>query len=349
MGVFQEQSADTFNFDEDFKVVVADSGAESSNFTLEAQDATLQGYIPWNKQRSAVRYFLGFARADTAAPWRLRRDNPHWHPVFPWLYAHSISFAPYVVKANTANPNREPYVESPFSDDNWAANYRHVIATVKYRAFNHEFLPDDEIPGPEFEWQRNTTFRTAGRLEVLSADGISQLKFAETSGTGPSLAGLGTAFPAPVGVLMPKTSFSIDWNAVPFEYLSSSAFYFKPDKLLACVGKVNSTAFLGLPAGTCLMQPYEYTDFPWPIASDTSQSTVYEILKGVNVRFNFDYFNPTPGAAAPLTRGHNLMPWRGDGRWYAATRDGTANTAKALLEYTDFREIFTHVSAPALP
>lgn len=352
MGAYIEAAADRFDYDGDWKEVVADTGGGGASFSWDAQENTRQGYIKWNKQRAAARHFLGFAYADTAAPWRLHRENPQWDPDYPWLYAHSISFSPMVVKANTANPNNSPYVESPFAVGNYSSNYEWVLATVKYRAFRHKFLNDGDVPTAQEEYKRNCTFTSAGRVEVLSADGASQLKFAETSAAGggilagPNIAGAGTAFPAPIGILLPKLQLNVEWTGVPNDYLSSNANVFIPTKILTCLGKVNSTAFLGFPAGTLLMQPFEYTEFTWPVASDTANQSVYELLRGVNIRLSVDYFDPTPGAAVPVTRGHRLMPWRLNGRFYLATYDGAASVAKALIEEAEFNNIFTHVSAP---
>lgn len=342
MGAYIEAAADRFNYSTDWLEVIADTGGGGASLSWDAQENTRQGYIPWNMQRSAARHFLGFAYADTAAPWRLHRETPQWDPQFPWLYAHSISFSPLVPLSNVANVNLAPFARSVFDAANRESQYSWTLATVKYRSFRHRFLNDIDVPTAAEEYKRNCMFTSQGRIEILSADGISQLKFAETAAGGPTV---GTAFPAPIGVLLPKLGIAAEWTGVPTDYLSTNSFIFIPTKILNCLGKVNSSAFLGFDAGTLLMQPFEYTEFTWPVASDTANQNAYELLRGVNLRLNFDYFNPTLGAGTPLFKGHNTFPWRGDGKFYAATRDGTAGGTR-LIESTDFNKIWEHVSAP---
>lgn len=352
MGAYVEDPADEFDFSSDWKEAVADGGTGSASFSHEAQESTRVGYIPAHKMRSAARFFLGYAEADTASPWRLRREQPHWDPEVPWLFAHSITFSPTVVEANTDNPNNEPYTASPFAtDSNWAAKYKWRLATVKYRAFRCLFLPDSSIATPADEYKRNVQVTSSAKIEILSADGVSQLKFAETStpagpppgGTGP---GVGVAFPAPIGVLLPKASFTLEWLNVDRNYLSTNPYVFYPSKILSCMGKVNSVPIWGFPIGTLLCQPPDFVENPWPVASDTSQDAEYEILRSVTVRLHFDYFDPPTGAASPVTRGHRIFPSRTDGKFYLATRNGTTSLTQAFLEETTFSKIFEHISAP---
>lgn len=343
MGAWTEDAADVFDFDTDWKELVADNGAGGSSFSQDSQESTRIGRIPANKKRSAIRFFLGYAQADTGSPWRLRREQPYWDPEHPNLFAHSISFSPTVVESNASNPGKEPYNESPFSPNNFSARYKYVLATVKYRAFRCLFLPDSAIAAPQYEYLRNVITSTEARLDVLSADGVSQLKFAETNTGGPT-AGT-TPFPAPIAVLQPKATFVLEWLNVDRAYLSANPHIFFPQKILDCMGKVNSAAFLGCAAGCLLCQPPEFVEQPWPVVSEDSDQSVYSVLRSVTVRIKLDYFDPLPGAASPATRGHNLMVWRRDGKYYLATRDGTTNLNLALLQYADFTQIFTHVSS----
>lgn len=344
MAAFIEDPADAFDFDVDWLEVIGDNGAGSISLTHEAQESTRVGYVPANKKRSAARFFLGFAEADTDAPWRLRREQPHWDGEAPWLFAHSVTFTPIVPQSNASNPNKEPFDWSVFATDfNRYSKYKYCLCTVKFRAWRCLFLPDSAIATPQEEYKRNLQTTSSARLDVLSADGVSQLIFAETSAGGPT-AGT-TAFPAPVGVLLPKATFILEWLNVDRAYLSTNAYIFYPSKILSCVGTVNDAAFMGFPAGTLLLQPPVFVEHPWPVASEDADQIFYSILRSVTVQLQFDYFDPDP--TAPNTnRGHNLYPFRANGKFYLATRDGAATTSTAFLKYTDFTKLFCHVSAP---
>ncbi|MCE9567786.1 MAG: hypothetical protein K8U57_37785 [Planctomycetes bacterium] len=343
MAAYVEAIADQFDFSstDDWKEII-DSGAQpaSSHLSLDAQEATLVGYVPWNKQRSAARYFLGFAYADTVSPYRLHRETPFAHPEFPWLFAYDVSFTPFIAKSNpAADAGGKPKIRSKFEPAFYSTYSEFVICTVRFRSFRMEFLADNEIDTNEDEYRRNTYFDVDPRVEALSADGVGQLKFAE--GAAPPAGPNGTPFPAPIATLLAKTGFVLNWLNVPWEYLTEEEFVFKPTKILDCVGKVNSDTFMGtFTHSTCLMNPPRFTfkPFPVPDAADPRRPRW-----AVDVQIPFDYFAPPKDASyvGSSYQGHQLMPFRGDGKFYGAVRD---NGTSELLEYNTFNQIFQHVS-----
>lgn len=352
MPAYTESPEDTFDPAKDAKELIGDTAPSGANFTQDVQESTRVYKIPAHMARSAVRYFLGYSYVDPATK-RLRREPPDWDPEYPWLFAHAVGFTPEVVESNPDNPNREPYSLSPFSaGPTKYARYKNVIATVQYRSFRCRFLPDSEIATAADEYKRYVQTTVSPTIEILSADGASQLLFAETSpaappiNAGPVITGAArAAFPAPIGVLLPKAKITLEWLNVPRDYLTANPDVLFPDKLLDRMGTVNDAPFLGRPAGTLLMQPPELVEVPTPVAAEGVGDLDYDILQQVNVRLTFDYFDPLPGAAAPVTRGHNLMPFRGNNRFYLCTRDGSTNLANAFLRYTDFSQLFTYAGA----
>jgi hypothetical protein len=355
-GPYVEDEENQFDYEADWREVVDNTERAGAHIAGATQEDTLVGYIPWSKRRSCARYFLGFSYADTAAPWRLRREQPHRHPDYPWLRAFGISFQGYVAEANTANENNQPFDRSPFDPDPEYASRRtrftHAICTVRYRAFGDTwFLEDDDttLDSPEKEWYRNTLFLSPEpQVEALTVTGgLSQLKFSEGGGTGPT-AGT-TRFTAPLAELLTKVAFRIQWLNVDWDYLSASNNIFWPTRILDCIGRVNSDTFLEeFEPGTLLMMPPQFELYPWWVASDD----VGEPLIGVNVTLNFSWFDPPPGASAPYRRGHNMMPWggdgtvNGDGKFYRATRNGQ-NDGRPLIEEVPFSGMFKHVNDPS--
>jgi hypothetical protein len=328
-----------------------DSAGSPGNTSLsnEASQATLVGYIPWNKQRSAARWFLGFAYCDTS--FTLHRENPEAHPIAPWLYCSQIDFQPFNPMVNVSNPDAPLQFVSPFFGNGLVeinvANHRLCVCKLTFHTYRYSFLDDSDITNPKMEWMRNVYIDMEPQVEALSADGVSQLIFAETgpsSGQGPQ-AGK-TLFPAPVAELLGKSAYTLNWVNIPFEYLSSEEDYFFPENIIACLGKVNSANFpYGssdpfLP-GQLLFDSVKFTQKVFPVASAYPSSP----LISVDVAMTLHYFNPPTGASSPITQGHNLMPWRGapgdptGGKFYYATRGG-GTTDPPLLKSADLNQLF---------
>lgn len=343
---------------------VIDAGASPSNTSLtnDGQEATLVGYVPWNKQRSAARWFLGFAYADFN--YVLHRENPEAHPTFPWLYAAQVSFTPFNPTVNDANPNAPLQFVSPWAGNGLVAinvaNHRLAVCTVRFRSFRYTFLDDSDITNPQMEWMRNVYLDLEPKVEALSADGVSQLVFAETgpaAGQGPPLPNFSVTppvlqkFPAPVAELLGKSTFTLNWVNVPWEYLSVEDDYFYPSNIIACLGKVNSDSFPYnssdpfLP-GQLLFDGVRFTQKVFPVAAADPSSP----LISVDVSMSLHYFNPPKGSPNSSYYGHNLMPWRGGandptgGKFFYATRGGHT-TDPPMLAATSFNNMFVSPNA----
>lgn len=333
---YTEDADDEFDYAADWKELL--DPAADDNVSNAVMEATLTGVVPFNKIRSCARWFLGYSECDDGSPYGLYREPPAFHPRWPNLYAHGVSFKGLNPQSNADNPNGEPYTESPFDPDLYTSKFEKALVTVRFRSFGRmRFLGDDDIASSDLEWQRWTQFTTSPQIEALSSDGASQLKFAE-GGPPPT----GVAFPAPVATLLAKCNFVASWLHVPHRYLSESDLILKPTKILNCVGRVNDdTAFGEFDAGTLLLQPPTFEPVLFPVVAEKA----YDLMTGWNVHLPFVFFDPEKGVPGSSYRGHNLMPWRSDGKFYLATRDGTT-TGRRLLAEADFGQIFTHVSAP---
>lgn len=359
MPAYEESPEDLFDPTTDWQELIGDESPASVHMSNDVQEAVIVGRCPANKARSCERYFLGFATADTAEPYRLRRENPQWHPSRPQLRAYDVSVQEFVPLSNADNPNGEPYYYTPFTfDGEKHALYQWARVTVRYRNFQFRFRADSEIPTAEEEWRRHCFVTTEPRVEALTVSGgQSQLTFAESSTTGPPISPNKTPFGAPIATLLSKKGIVVNWYDVPWEYLSEDPDIFTPTKLDAIAGKVNSDTFMDrYEPGTLLAEPYKYTISTWAVVPEDANDP----LRKVTLQIPFTFFDPERGgtepAGAPFTRGHNLMPWGGngagtypggDGKFYLATRDGTTSGRK-LLDESNFSNIFTHVSAPDL-
>lgn len=348
---YVEAADDLFDYREDWREHIDDKSEASIHLSNDVQESTLLGYVKANKIFSAARWFLGFAQADTTAPWLLRRELPQWHPQLPQLLAYDVSVVELVPKANEDLDPVRPKKASPFDADYYSANYEEALLSVRYRNFLYRFRNDDDIANPEDEWQRYTFIQTEPRVEALTVTGgMSQLTFAEGAGGAQPTAGT-TKFGAPIAAILSKKGIVVNWYDVPYEYLSENQHIFLPTKLDAIMGKVNTDLFLGeFEPGTLLAEPYRYTISTWSVRPEDQ----LDPLRKVTLAIPFTFFDPTRGAATPLARGHNLMPWSGDGtgvapggdaKFYLCTRTGAAG-GERLIPGADFSGIFTHVSAP---
>ena len=345
---YTEEPEDRFTYESDWLESIDNVDPSEVTLSNDVQEATMVGIVRANKMRACARWFLGFAYADTSDPWRLRRENPQWHPHYPQLRAYEINFKKFIPEANTDNENNSPYESIPFDPTYFVSKWKYMTVTVRFRNYIYRFYEDLEIDEPKAEYLRNCWVQTEPRIEALTiSGGMSQLKFAETGPTGPSLK---TPFPAPIAALLSKKGIVINWYDVPWEYLSDHHVIFTPTKLDAIVGKVNSDMFLNFfEPGTLLAEPYRYTISTWAVAPEDAR----DALRKVTLSIPFSFFDPEQGADAPVARGHNLMPWGGTGigdhpggdtKFYLATRNGEPDGTQ-LIPSAAFQSIFTHVSA----
>lgn len=340
----------------DWREVAENTEKGGSNFADDAQEDVLVGYIPWNKRRDALKFFKGFAVADQGSPWRLRRVQPHRHPDYPWLRAYDVSFSGVVLQANALNPNSSPYDESPF-DDSRRTRFTHALTTVRYRAHkNCRFLEDDDpnLTQPSDEWRRNVIIDPPQPLvEALTVTGgLSQLQFAETGATGPTVH---TPFGVPLGERQLKLAFRMLWMHVPWNYLTENEFVFQPTRIMDALGTVNDTLCFsdvaqGFAAETLYFGGVQFSFFPlWAVSTDLTQPLMF-----VNVLFDFHYFNPPLGASVPYRKGWNNMPWGGngtigsDGLYYYCTRNGNlpnhpTDPGAPFIRTSNFNDMFKHV------
>jgi hypothetical protein len=278
---------------------------------------------------------LGWSYADQESPFKLHRDNPQAHPRFAWLTASTVTF-------NSLGPvgveDVGTKVPGVFSSSLPVAKYEEVEATVRFTDRPWAFITDDQLAVVELfsasgEACRNTYFEVSPTIEIISAEGLNNIKFQH----GPKA---NQEIPAPFGTLMSKCNKTLNWMWVPHEFISGSdALQFAPTKINACVGRVNSATFLGHPAGTLLLQAPQYQRFRFPVLTANGTYGYF----GWNIRFPMQFFDPTRGTgSSDAYRGHQCVPDRDTLLWYGAIR---ASGSDKLFPEADFNTMFTHVDA----
>ncbi len=174
----------------------------------------------------------------------------------------------------------------------------------------------------------------------------------------------------PTNICYTQTNTTNPITGIPYTAYDNSVIKQHVSPIGGCVNSpigggivdTESLRFLGAPMGTLLYKAVKITPTPLQlppalmqipiIANNTALSQVQ-----YDIEFFFDYFDPVrdstiynsdavTASGARLRdaiRGHNLMPWSGNGRWYAVNAkvvvDGGLFKATPF-DYADFSDLF---------
>lgn len=308
--------------------------------SIDRSEGRLVGVIPFSKQRDACKKILGFSWADSGSPYALHRQPPWRHPHLPWLWATSATFTGLTPVRNNADPDGQghPKLAAAEPDYDLVAGGHYSLSTVSVGFSQLPYLPyGDDEPGWVTETDRyfEQWVEIEGNLETISANTGQQLLWAE----GPLS---GQKFQGDVTEYKQITRYTARWAGVPEDFLFSNG---QATKIQNCVGRVNSTTFLGFPAGTLLFQPPRFRRFSQPVWTATGDG-----LWAYDVFLSYLHFDPPTGVGSPLKRGWQLLPYPGGvagtsgPAWYTVRR--TAGSTVYLLPEVDFATMFDHVLKP---
>jgi hypothetical protein len=367
---YVEDSDNQFDYSQDWAELVDGVTQPGGGLAMSAssQEGGIQGLVPWNKTRSAVRYFVGYSYCDDGAPYKLYREPPAPHPLMPSLKCQGSAPVGYILRANFDNQEEfgrdvdevirgqnAPYVDTGFQDylgnTIRTAYYHYSILQNRYKSYGMtRFLPDADIDNYLDEWKRYVSMEFVGGIEALQADNAALLAWRETS-TDPGLQPvIGEAFPTPLAQLQGKSSFVMTWMQVPHDYISTDPTMLYPEKMLKRLGKWNSDNFLGFRKGQLLFLALEAEPMLFPVLANDPVNGIP--LCGYNLKFHFSYFDPPKGNPSPPAGqtepiyGHRLNPWRASGKYFWATRP---NSSSELLPGESFWPLFAHVDDPSAP
>ncbi len=327
---FIESASDTFTA-ADWLEVIGNEQHGGEAFALDSGQSTIAVQIPWRKARSFVTFALGWSYLKkydgSDATKAIIRQNPVEHPRFPWLTAANVSLQG-ISPVGVANVGTK--VAGIYSDSLSTAKYNQCIATVQFADRPWKFDNNTGAYSPFIESQRNTHFDLSPSVEIISAEGLSNLTIVHG-------AAAGTRVPAPIGTLMSKITYTLNWMWVPHEYISTTGYpLLTPTKILGCVGRVNSDTFFGFAPGTLLLQAPQFQAFRFPVATVNPTDFSYY---GWNVRLPIQFFDPTRAVADAAYRGHQTVPIRRDLLWYGAVRE---NGMSKIFPEAAFADIFAN-------
>lgn len=316
----------------------------SDNIGIENSTAVLTGIIPWGLRRSAVETIFGYVYVSgpsgQSGRMRLYRNAPTRHPKWPWMYATKLLNITGVKPRGTEttdDDNGIPGYSGPLSnlygEIHRVATYQYAEITVLFEPlpYNVQFKKIGSTT-PEVEYNRFCSFEYEPIEEAILGLGGSLLFREGPPGSGNPPQSL----PQTIGFIYSKLNIKMTWHHVPESWIFTPEGV--PEKLLACIGKVNSDPFLGYSTGTLRCKPPKINRFVAPYSFLDNEPTFW-----YNIEFNFEHFDPPNGDPLSNKRGHNLFPWRGDNKFYYCTSQ--AGNLPVFESY-DFRLMFSHVSDP---
>lgn len=381
-----ELPQDTWSLTEWLEKVAGEKPGGDGTHSLQSSDETIVITIPMNKVRSAIQQILGWAWADDAAPYLLHREAVAiQHPVCPWLWADAVTVTPHnplavmqpsgLVQAKTEGVGYAGYAPAD------TTRYTLADLTVRFRNIWWQQWPDWSPTWQAMyvgkEWIRSFgNVSKSTQLDLITAEGAgddASMFFADGNTSQGVVSGLnGTKFQGTQFVRSQKTIFKLVWKNVPINYTCGEVQFSEneiqsflmpyPKRLIAALGRVNSTPFPGTNsayvAGTLLLTGIEEQMYQQPVRTDSDFG-----LLAADYTFTFEQFDPerdpdaVPDPGPPGTgsvepeRGHNLVPNRNTRKWYLVTSgtsgivSGTRGSYQGnrLIPSCDFHHMFRHV------
>lgn len=312
--------------------VGSQSPASSAMSWDDARETLVYDVDPYYEYDADV-LFLGAAWVDPQTKY-LKRLLPVRHPRKPWLYSKSIVQVDRLSPTGDGVSAKEAIIQSNPHDNQprYSSKYRVLRYHVEFGPVGYPVLADEELTSPYYEWERFLSVNWKTSVELITAP-TGTYKFA----TSPVNTSPNNQFRAEIGIRECKIDYSYTWHKVPIDLLCGSDWY--PTKLMAALGCVNATEFLGHPAGTLLMQPFGGDPKVMPIRDSNGSDAFY-----VDLVLNFQHFDMPASRRGDAYRGHNTAPAPGDeNKYHLFTEDGTTGGAKRYPEY-EFRNLFTHHS-----
>ena len=328
--------------------------------------ATLVGYIDAKDYALAVASILGYSVGIVNGPTRiLYRVAPVCHPRVRNLYASSVRITPYAfAKAGDIMGARDQKEVSPvkrhgrqlFSLDkesynivSYTSSYKTLRVEIDFSEFVGVTFASNGQPNfdPDFmdlEYKRYTQIVFDHGLEILQMDNAANLVF----DSGPAT---NQAFPTPIGIMLPQGKLYIKWMWVPSEFITDTldsnrkSLYNKT--IQNCLGKVNKYRFLSFREGTLLFNSLKTEPVVIPVAYADMNLVTMKLAWNIEMDFLcLDTVAAEHYPVGPETSwriyGHNVFPYRGDGKFYPASirKDNVPGPGKALYEAEDFGKMF---------
>lgn len=280
-------------------------------------------------ERNYAAEILGYSRRIAGNNNSIERNLPVAHPYFSWLYATAIN--------NIQGFGHKGKYQANFASGN-ISSYDRARVTIGFSTLPFDIMSDLQLQifhGSDESYRYVTKLSRATSEYIAIERGF--FKFAE--GAGPA----GQSFPLGTGRVTVKVDLEWIWNQVPDTYIFNSSGI--ATNIFSCLGKVNSTAIWGYPAGTLLCLPCEFTPRMMPVSPTLLGLQPWQPPRAWDVKLLFKYWDP-PLTAGATTRGHNTAMWVVDGLFaLIKSVDAMGALSGTLFQSADFNTIFRAVTS----
>jgi hypothetical protein len=361
-GYYRTATLEELQYQADWEEVVDNSSTSTATVSAIDSSASMLIRVPWRKRVSALCLTVGVSRVNGT---KIERWLPVRHPYYPWLWCSSVAVRKDEIfdgMYDSENPNPRYLPEGDLNDNFTAraylerieppaegslpayAVYGSTVLELQFRALPYRVESDEknrilvEDGGFVPEWERFTSVENESIDPKVLHASPGSYKFAEGAPNG-------KLFPGEINLIEGYSNIQMTWHQVPEEYLCSNFYEAMtyPNKLAEAVGTVNSTEFMGCPAGTLLYMGYSRKRYVSPLQNMVNLRPENYFYNDVTL--NFSRFDPLPGEANPLRRGHLLKPYRQNFKYYTVKNaSGDNGTRKYTYREYEFRTLFQHHS-----
>ncbi len=309
--------------------------------------STLVGYVNDDAMYDMVNSALGYSYTDTANGYAvLRRVNPICHPKYKNLYAARVTDS-QGNKFESRTTSIVPPQNNAGLGINKYANYKIRKVKIQFQPLRFPILEDTELQGlGGGEYLRNTEYGTKPNVYDVTMQ-TGQFFFVEGAAGNPGPPNA-KSFPGELNFFEVKTTFNVNWRAVPENFLCDTSFIFSyPTKLVAAAGKVNSVAFGNYPAGTLLILEPEIDRYiSGTLRTEDGRTPVFMY----DVMLPIIHFDPPTYNNAKAFQGHNLKPYWATGVtslvYYLVTSNDSNTTGIRIYSSYDYNKVFKSWDSP---
>ena len=283
-----------------FDWIVGDEAPDEDTMSQESGVAFMAGYLlDHDALYHALAYFVGYSKTITGVQTYVNRWNPAVHPRWPFMRCDSVSVKGIDFNGREVNMGGIGRSQLPLPV------YERYRFDISFRQFEYDHKEDNDIAS---EWERSLTVDPSDEGETILVDGG---QYVYKSPTYTTLDGKPvTINGAYLKTFAQRSGLTVRSYGLPHNFLMNE--YNIATKFLQARGHVNSTTFLGQPAGTMLLQRWGVSKKAQPIATKAVNALTF----GCVAEMHFGFTDPDRAEASETLRGWQLVPGIGTKNWY---------------------------------
>lgn len=235
-------------------------------------------------------------------PWR----HPYWNQLWCTRIS-SVKGVQFIGKGVRVVPAQ---LRIGNARSGYVSQYTLVILQLQFTRPLYPILSDNDVSST-MEYVRYTDRLWTPSVQMITREGGTYLYSGGPYTGGPAA---GAQFVGAVGTRLSKVKLKRTWYQVPQAGIMDSNGY--PALLVQFLGRVNSTTFQGIPAGVGLCEAIEMIPRPLQLPPELMAISDEDVQIQYDITFHIEHFDPQLGVGVTSTRGHNTMPWTGNGFFY---------------------------------